>query len=91
MEAIMALVVETNGTKNNSPVKEIKIALDLVVDGKTTTVTLGYLGMFEGNDVHELLMSLSSADLQGIAGDLQLTLQNVGTRGSASKRKISLK
>ena len=86
----MALVVD-KPNKTNTPVKEIKVALDLIVDGKTSTITLGYLGLFEGNDVHELLMSLSSSDLQNIAGDLQLTLQNVGQRGSPTKRTISLK
>lgn len=84
-------VISYKANRNsNKPSAELKIQMDIKIDGELQTVTLGYLGLFENNDIHELLTSLSANDLADLASKLKLTVQKAGERSAGPKRKIEL-
>lgn len=84
-------VISYKANRNsNKPSAELKIQMDIKIDGEVQTVTLGYLGLFENNDIHELITNLSTTDLADLASKLKLTVQKAGERSTGPKRKIEL-
>ena len=70
--------------------KELKIAATIKdTNGNPKEVTLGYIALFDNNDILTSLASMSDEQVQGLASKLNLSVQDAGIRQpKLEKRKI---
>lgn len=68
--------------------KELKISIDIIgSNGEPTTVNLGYLALFENNDVLQAIADMD--DVQTLASKLKLAVQDAGLRQERAKRTVT--
>ena len=78
--------------KNNAPkfTKELKISTNIIgSSGEPVEVTLGYLALFENNDVLQAIADMTADDLAGLGSKLKLVVQDEGIRQERAKRTIT--
>lgn len=70
--------------------KELKLSIDIVgSDGEPVQVTLGYMALFDNNDVLSAIADMSQEDVKGLASKLKLSVQDAGIRQERAKRTVT--
>lgn len=68
--------------------KEIRVSIDIIGrDGEPVSVNLGYLALFDNNDVHQAVADMD--DVQPLASKLKLAVVEAGQRQERAKRTIT--
>ncbi|ANB91468.1 hypothetical protein MOVS_05160 [Moraxella ovis] len=68
--------------------KELRVSIDIIgSNGEPTTVNLGYLALFENNDVLQAIADMD--DVQSLASKLKLAVQEAGLRQERAKRTVT--
>lgn len=70
--------------------KELKLTIDIIgSDGEPVQVTLGYMALFDNNDVLSAIADMSQEGVKGLASKLKLSVQDAGLRQERAKRTIT--
>ena len=88
----MATIFNNSNTSKSSAKfsKELKIAIDIIgSNGEPVTVNLGYLALFENNDILAAISDMSQDEVQELASKLKLAVQDAGTRSERAKRIVT--
>lgn len=87
----MATIFNKTGSSSTAQFsKELKISIDIInAEGKPTTVTLGYMALFNNNDILSAVADMSQDDVQDLAPKLKLSVQDAGIRQERAKRTVT--
>ena len=86
-ESRTAKVAKSNVAKFT---KELKISTNIIgSSGEPVEVTLGYLALFENNDVLQAIADMAADELAGLGSKLKLVVQDEGIRQERAKRTIT--
>lgn len=70
--------------------KELKLTIDIIgSDGEPVQVTLGYMALFDNNDVLSAIADMPSDEVKNLASKLKLSVQAAGLRQERAKRTIT--
>lgn len=70
--------------------KELKLSVDIIgSNGQPVEVNLGYLALFENNDVLQAIADMDEQGLKQITSKLKLAIQDAGIRQERNKRTIT--
>lgn len=81
---------KTSGSTNAQFTKELKIAIDIIgSNGEPTTVNLGYLALFNNNDILAAIADMDNDAVAELAPKLKLSVQDAGIRAERAKRTVT--
>lgn len=70
--------------------KELKLSTNIIgSNGEPVEVTLGYLALFENNDVLQTIADMDEEGLKEFVSKLKLAVQDAGIRQERAKRTIT--
>lgn len=83
-----------NNTKSTSTSakfsKELKISTKIIgTNGNPVEVNLGYLALFENNDILSAIAEMDEQEVQNLASKLILSVQDAGIRQERAKRTVT--
>ena len=69
--------------------KELKISTNIIgSDGEPKEVALGYLALFDNNDILQAIADMDEEDLKVFVTKLKVAVQDAGIRQERAKRTI---
>lgn len=70
--------------------KELKVSTTIIGnDGNPVVVNLGYIGLFNNNDVLSAIADMNEQEVSNLASKLILSVQDAGIRQEKAKRTIT--
>lgn len=87
----MATIFNNNkSTSTNAKFsKELKLSTKIIgTNGNPVEVNLGYIALFENNDILSAIAEMDEQELQDLVSKLILSVQDAGTRQERAKRVI---
>lgn len=81
---------ETRTTKAPKFTKELKLSTSIIGSkGEPVEVNLGYLALFENNDVLQAIADMDDVELEEFMSKLKIAVQDAGIRQERVKRTIT--
>lgn len=70
--------------------KELKLSVNIIgSDGELRTVNIGYLALFENNDILQAIADMDEQGLKEFTTKLKLSVQDAGLRQERAKRTVT--